>query len=275
MVKITRRLMVLALSFILVIMIFDPIKVSAEKSLVYDDAMLFTEEEIVKLQKEATSLSNTYNMDIVIVTTNDADGKTSRKYADDFFDYGGFGVGDSHDGILFLIDMDNREAYISTSGIGIRYLTDGRIESILDIVFDSGLPEGDYYGATVGFLKGAKTYLETGIPSNQYSEPEYVKPKNTLTSTDIIISIIGGMVTSSMFYFITKSSYKMPRTVNPFSYRNNSLVKLTSNEDELVDTFVTHRIIPKSTSNNSSSSGRSTTHSSSSGNTHGGGGRKF
>ncbi|MCQ4921919.1 TPM domain-containing protein [Tissierella carlieri] len=275
MVSLSKRLMILILSFILIILILQPITVLAEKSLVFDDAMLFTEDEIIKLQTEVNNLSNDYNMDIVIVTTSDTDGKTSREYADDFFDYGGFGVGDNYDGILFLIDMDNREAYISTFGIGIRYLTDARIERILDIVFDSGLVEDDYYGAAMGFLRGTKDYLEAGIPSNQYNEPEYIKPKNILTFTDVIISIIGGIVTSSLFYFTTKSRYKTPRVVNPFSYRNNSLVKLTLNEDKLVDTFVTHRIIPKPTNNSNSSSGKSTTHNSSSGRSHGGGGRKF
>ena len=128
----------------------------------------------------------------------------------------------------------------------------------------------------MGFVSGTKTYLEAGIPSNQYNEPEDINPENKLTVTDVIISIIGGIIISSIFYFATKSSYKTPRTANPFSYRNNSFVNLTSQEDRLVDTFITHRIIPKPTNNNSSSStGRSTTHTSSRGRSHGGGGRKF
>lgn len=273
MVNISKRLMSLILSLILTIFIFNPVTVSAEKSLVFDDAVLFSEDERVKLENEVNSLSNAYNMDIVIVTTNDTDGKTSREYADDFFDYGGFGVGDNHDGILFLIDMENREAYISTSGIGIRYLTDERIEKILDNVFDSGLGDGDYYGAAMGFLRGTKDYLESGIPSNQYNKPE--KTKNKLTFTDVVISIIGGILTSSIFYFTTKSSYRTPKPANPFAYKKNSFMNLTSNEDKLIDTFVTHRVIPKPTDNSSSPSGSSTTHTSSSGNTHGGGGRKF
>jgi len=250
MVNLTRKLMSIILSLILTIFIFNPITVSAEKSLVFDDAILFTEEEITKLETEANGLSNTYHMDIVIVTTKDTDGKTSREYADDFFDYESFGVGDNHDGILFLIDMDNRE------------------------VFDN-VVSGDYYEAANGFLKGTNDYLESGIPSSQYNKSEYIKPKNKLTFTDIIISLVGGILTSSIFYFTIKSVYKTPRNGNSFAYKENSFVNLTSNEDKLIDTFVTHRIIPKPTDNSNSSSGRSTTHTSSSGNTHGGGGRKF
>ena len=158
-------------------------------------------------------------MDIVIVTTNDAAGKTSREYADDFFDYGGFGVGPDYDGILFLIDMDNREAYISTSGIAIRYLTDLRLDKILDRVFDEGLLDGDYYGAAMGFLKGTRTYLEAGIPSDQYNEPEKVVKPKKITVIDVIIGLVGGLIASGSFYFGTKARYKTPRTYNQYFYK--------------------------------------------------------
>jgi uncharacterized protein len=170
--------------------------------------------------------------------------------------------------------MDNREAYISTSGLGIRYLTDQRIEDILDSVFDSGLSDGDYYGATLGFLSGTKMYLESGIPSDQYSEDEGVGAENKLTFMETIMGLLAGTTGAGGFFLRTKSKYKMKNPVKPLTFRNNSIINLTSNDDELVDTITTHRIIPKASSN-SSSSGRSTTHKSSSGRTHGGGGRKF
>ena len=66
----TKRALILILS--LVVFVLNPI-VSAEKKLVFDDAMLFTEDEIVKLEEEANNLSNDYNMDIVIVTTANTD----------------------------------------------------------------------------------------------------------------------------------------------------------------------------------------------------------
>lgn len=246
----------------------------ANKKLVFDDAMLFTEGEISKLEEEANKLSDEYNMDIVLVTTDDAEGKSSREYADDFFDYKGFGRGSDYDGILFLIDMDNREAYISTTGIGIRYLTDLRIEKILDLAYD-GLSNGDYYSASLGFLSGASTYLEAGIPSDQYNEPEDIKVKNRLTMAEVMISLVGGLVTSGLFFFTTMARYKTPRTYNQYSYRNNSIVNMGLRDDRLISSYVTHRRIPKQTSSSSSSSGRSSTHKSSSGRSHGGGGRKF
>ncbi len=73
-----------------------------EKILVFDEANLLLEDEEESLNLKANNLSDKYNMDIVIVTTNDTmGGKSSRDFADDYFDYGGFGVGEDYSGILF------------------------------------------------------------------------------------------------------------------------------------------------------------------------------
>ena len=275
MVKMKRIIIgIIAISFAMFLLV--PNLSHGENQSVFDEAYLFSGDEIQQLEQKATTLENDYNMDIVIVTTDDALGKSSREFADDYFDYGGFGTGTQRDGILFLLDMDNREAYISTSGIGIRYLTDKRIESILDDVFDGGLSDGDYFGASLGFLKGTKYYLEQGIPSDQYNEPEG-RPKNKITLMDFIISLIGGSTTGGVFYAGSKSRYKTKKQYNPYSYKSNSFVEMGTRENRLIDSYVTNRIIPTSTNNNnpSSTSGRSSTHTSSSGRTHGGGGRKF
>ena len=275
MVGFTRRLLLIILPLIL-ILTFNATNVHGEKTLVFDGAMLFTEEERLALGEELGKLSSEYKMDIVIVTTADAKGKTSREYADDFFDYGGFGVGHDYDGLLFLIDMDNREAYISTSGIAIRYLTDLRLDRILDRVFDEGLVDGDYYGAAMAFIKATRTYLQAGIPSDQYNEEEGFFKPNKISVFDVIIGVIGGLVASGVFYFSTKARYKTPPTYNQYSYKNNSIVNIGPTTDRLIYSHVTHRVIPKpSNTSGRSSSGRSTVHRSSSGRTHGGRGRKF
>ncbi|MBP5793935.1 MAG: TPM domain-containing protein, partial [Spirochaetaceae bacterium] len=69
-----------------------------------------------------------YNKEAVIVTTSDAQGKSAEAYADDFYDENDFGTGSGKDGVLFLIDMDNRKIHVSTSGSMIDYLEDWRIE---------------------------------------------------------------------------------------------------------------------------------------------------
>ena len=84
--------------------------------------MLFTEDEINKLQTEVNNLSNDYNMDIAIVNAVipiSSKSKICRR----FWTKWRFWAGDNYDGIFILIDMDT-EKPIYPPGIGIRHLTD-------------------------------------------------------------------------------------------------------------------------------------------------------
>jgi len=157
--------------FILIFIMSIVCPVYADKKLVVDQAGVFTATEEADLEKDAKALGSKFIIDIVIVTTSDADGKSSRKYADDYFDDNGYGVGEDKDGILFLLDFDNREAYISTSGNGIRYLTDKKIDSILDDVFNSGITEGDNYSAAKAFLESTGGFLAS-IEVSSYTGKE-------------------------------------------------------------------------------------------------------
>jgi uncharacterized protein len=98
----------LIILIILIVSLLVPWTVFAQKTLVVDEANLMSPDQVLDLNDRANALSQEFNMDIVIVTTDDTGGKSSREFADDYFDYNGYGVGPNYDGILFLIDMDNR-----------------------------------------------------------------------------------------------------------------------------------------------------------------------
>lgn len=271
MVKIKRIFKLFSLSIILLILFLNIGIVKANDTRVFDEANLFTIEEIQDLETRAERIALEHSIDMIIVTIDDAKGKSSRDYADDYYDSNNFGFNGSKDGILFLIDMDNRETYISTSGEAIKYLTDERIESIIQLVISSGLKDENFYGASLGFLKGSENYLEMGIPQGQYSEDEDVKAKKSLSLVDSLIGVSGGLLSSVLFFFRTKSKYKMKNPVKPVTFRNNSVFNMDKEENRLFDTKVVHKPIQKA----KSESNKSTTHTSSSGETHGGGGTKF
>lgn len=261
MVKLKRLFPVLAL-LIFILLLASP--VYAEQNLVVDQAGILTATEVADLESAARSLGEQYQMDIVIVTTDQADGKSSMAYADDFFDYGGYGVGNGRDGILFLIDMDNRMLWISTSGSGIDYLTDKRIESILDDVYVfMGRDVPDYHGAASAFLTSTANFLAEGVPHNSIS-----------LFDGILAAASGGFLGLGIFSG-TKRQYRGKNTRPVFDYQKNGFVSMDIAADNLVNTFVTTRIIPQSTGGFGSGGGGSSTHTSSSGRTHGGGGRGF
>ena len=232
--------------------------VLAAKDLVVDQADVFTAEQEHQLEQTAAELGAAYAMDVVIVTTNDTGGKTSMEYADDFFDYNGYGVGDTYDGVLMLMDFQNRTVWISTTGKAIDVLTDNRIERILDAMYDGGMTDGDYYFAAQAFLDSTDDYFKG----------------NTLTLVDSIIALLVSGGAGAGIIGNVRSRYKGKTGRQVFSYQNNSLVNLGVVADNLTNSYTTSRVIPRPTSS-SGGGGGSSTHTGSSGRTHGGGGRGF
>lgn len=226
---------------------------------VIDNAGLFNSSELEDLTKRAEEMSEKYDMDIGIATTNNTNGKTTMEYSDYFYENHGFGSNGS--GVFVMYDMDNREVFIITEGRGKDKINDSRVEGLLDSVFDNGLKEGRYYDSAVAYLKKLNGYLRG----------------NYLSPLDMGISALGALGAGGGFFGAVKSKYKVKTQPYAFDFRKNSIVNFASLDDRLLDTKVVTRRIPRNTGGGGRGGGGTTTRSSStgSGRTFGGGGRKF
>lgn len=242
---------------------------------VYDDAALLTGTEIDALNEKIGTLQEESGWNIYAVTTSDAGGKTATEYADDFFDAHSV---EQEDGVALLIDMDNREITISTCGAVGRYLTDDRIDAILDEAY-TDVSNGSYGACMDTMLGGVERYYQEGIPEGQYNydtETGKVSVHRTLTLVEILIAVALAAVCGVAVYLTVLGKYRLKFGTYQYEFRENGRVALRVKEDRFVNQTVTHRRIPKQTeSSGSNSSGRSSTHTSSSGRSHGGGSRKF
>ncbi|MEE0673095.1 MAG: TPM domain-containing protein [Enterocloster sp.] len=262
---------------------------------VFDQAGLFSETEIIQLEEKIAQCRKSTKMDVVIVSAY-ADGKRSaEEYADDYYDYGGFGVGKKASGVLLLYYMDGPgqqggECYISTAGTMINMLTDERIESILDDVYGD-LGNRDFAGATEHFLEDVKAYVKEGVESGQYTYDrdtgEIVRYHSIRLYEVAIAMVIAGILAGSVCLDI-KKRYAMKQSSREVSnslqaYRADCAFHFSVAGDKMVNKYVRSVPIPRNTSSGSggrghsgsSSAGRSTIHTSSSGSSHGGGGRRF
>ena len=259
----------LHLFFVLTILVTSFIPTYAGTTKVYDQAGLLSASEEATLQSRIDELVSTYQMDVGIVLSNSMDGKSSRAYADDFYDGNGFGIGEDYSGLLMLINMEDREVYISTCGAGISYFTDARINSILDKITPH-LKDANYMNACTAFLNQIEDKLVLGIPSNQYTQEEK-SFKFSLTHT--IIYIVIAIICSLLTCLGVKKSYSRPTSISGRAYMNQYSLNFTRRTDTFLGSHISRT--KRESSNNSSSGGRSTTHRSSSGRSHGGGGRSF
>lgn len=262
---------------------------------VFDQAGLFSETEIIQLEEKIAQCRKSTKMDVVIVSAY-ADGERSaEEYADDYYDYGGFGVGKKASGVLLLYYMDGPgqpggECYISTAGTMINMLTDERIESILDDVYGD-LGNRDFAGAAEHFLEDVKAYVKEGVESGQYTYDrdtgEIVRYHSIRLYEVAIAMVIAGISAGSVCLDI-KKRYAMKQSSREVSnslqaYRADCAFHFSVAGDKMVNKYVRSVPIPRNTSSGSggrghsgsSSAGRSTIHTSSSGSSHGGGGRRF
>lgn len=95
-----------------------------------DQADLLSSSEERALLKELDEVSERLGFDVVVVTAMTLGGKSPRAYADDFFDYNGYGFGSAADGALLLVSMEDRDWWISTYGYGITAITKAGISYI-------------------------------------------------------------------------------------------------------------------------------------------------
>ncbi len=147
----------------------------AAELLVMDYADLLTPEEEEALDAGLAQISGEIGADIVILTVDTLEGYSAQAYADDFYDYNGYGQGADYDGALFLIAMEEREWAISTSGYGITVIHEGALDYMEEYLVPY-LSDGAYYEAFSLFGEICREYwlTEPGeTPYGYYGDPYY------------------------------------------------------------------------------------------------------
>ena len=263
----------------------------SDTPLIVDNVGVLTSEQVDGLTQTASDLRDLYEMDVVIVVVTDLDGKSAQDYADDYYDYNGYGVGDDYSGMLLLIATESRDWWISTCGEAIYVLTDYGIESIFSD-FAGYLSVNDYYHAFETYLDCLPEYFcanYSGNPidgySGNYSGPGSYTPGDADDTVyyeddsfgifEILFSLVAGCVVAGIAVLIMSAQMntKLPQN-SARNYLNQSSYQLHGHSDMFLYSNVT-KVRRESSSSSGSGGGGSSTHRSSSGRSHGGGGGKF
>ena len=228
--------------------------------LVVDNADILTDEEEAYFLERCQAFTDEYKCEIAIVTITDLEGKTAQEYADDFYDYNGYGYGENKDGLLCLYldgEEGQRNATLTTSGTAQMNIGDDEIEDILLAIAGS---------AKFGEFKDAfDWYIDLS--------EEAVKPVPPLFWLLICLAVgmvIGLIITNSM----ASKNYSVHKKETAADYVREGTLMITGRNDIFRNTRVNVTPKPKSNSGKSSDSNGST-HTSSSGRSHGGGSISF
>ena len=248
-----------------------------ELSRVVDNADLLTGEEEADLSERIASLISELGFDIVILTNgNGYGGKNVVAFADDYYAEHGYGVGSDNSGILFLVDLAERDLYFSTCGKAIAVFTDYGLKQLYNAVV-SYFSNGDYASGFRRFLRELPDYAsayEMGEPIDiPYHEPKDPK-KNPVTY--IVIAAIAFVISLISMNRVKKTMNTAKISLTADDCLVNSSLAFRNKADRFLHSH-TSRVYHSSSSSSgrSGSGGGSSTHFSSGGVSHGGGGGKF
>lgn len=268
---------IVSLLLSMVLLLFVPLlnlqAASDHPARLVDQAGLLTTEEQQEIQAKLDEVSEAHECDVAVMTVNSLEGKTATEYADDVFDYDGYGLGEDKAGILFLVDMGDRNWATSTHGYAITAFTDAGLDYIEEKLV-SYLGDGEYAEAFTCFAEQCDRFLtqaETGEPYDVDNMPKEPFAYVFWLVVCLVIGFVIALITAS----VKRSKLtSVVRKTTAEEYMKKDSLNLTVKQDRFVNKVITSRPIPRNDDSHSGGGG-SSTHVSSSGEVHGGHSGKF
>lgn len=248
----------------------------AEPPNVVDEMGLLTDGEKAALSADIKEISQRQSCDIVIVAVPDEmlEGQNIRDYADDFFDYNGYGIGSDFSGILLMLSFEedgHGDYWISTCGYGITAFTDAGIDYIGRTIVPY-LKDKEYAEAFDVFAKQCDDFLTHARNGKPYDVDAMPKEPFDWDGRLMAALVAGGVVG----FIVVSSMQSKLKSVKPaksaVNYIKAGSMHVTKQSDIFLYRNVTRHAKPKESSGGR---GGSSTHRSSSGRSHGGGGGHF
>lgn len=222
---------------------FMPYHGQAQTSYVYDQADLLSEAQEQTLQGWAEEKKETEKQNFVFLTSEDTGNQDTKTYADQFYDSHGF---EKQDGILFFIDMDNRQLTVSTTGSMRNSMTDERVDEVLEEVKPYA-SDGAYYQVftqlgekTIASLKDMEQ-----IPSGTHGDEAEFEEKKEITASEAEGAFLTALLAGGIFFFVIRRKYHAKRKTAAYAYRENAALDMTKQTDDLIHHTVTRRRIER------------------------------
>ncbi len=265
--------------------------VSAQNPNIVDNADLLTTQEELLLETTTDVIRDDYDFDVVILTVTSTQGEAVEAFADDYYDYNGYGEDSQRSGVLFLLSMEDRDWFISTRGRGIDLISDGEIDYIEQEIIPY-LSQGDYATCFSEFLSTCKEILELDADGEDFSDyygydtendfffasnsydDDYSNPQSFNFFKNALIALVVGFIIALIVVLNMKSKLKTVRAKSGASdYVVPGSMNLTRSDERFLYRHVTRT--PRQQNNSNTRSGGGGVRVGSSGASHGGRGGKF
>lgn len=94
----TKKIIAILFALMLCVLSVVPAFALSDMPRLVDDSDVLSAEEETALLSRLDGVSEAHQFDLVVVIVDDFAGMSAMDYADDFFDYNGYGYGDGRDG---------------------------------------------------------------------------------------------------------------------------------------------------------------------------------
>lgn len=159
----------------------------------FDEPDLMTDAQEASLAAKLERISEQYQMEVVVAAFETIDGASPMDYADDFYDYNGYGYGENRDGLILIVVMDSRDWWISTRGSAITAFTDAGIEYIGDQIVPY-MSADDFAGVFNAFADPCSMFMAqaaTGDPYDVQNLPQPPKEPFHFVMAGVIAIAVG------------------------------------------------------------------------------------
>ena len=251
-------------------------KVDNTEDKIYDFGEYLTQEEKENLKIKIDKYISTYNLDLVIVTKKDYPYSSMRSYAEDFYDYNNFGIGNTHDGIIlfFNIDSEGPCVYIVTTGEAIRIYDDQRIDSLKTRM--SNQKSNGNYRMIDAFIDALDSYASMGVaPSNKDTYIDKNGDLKVVRHYPFSIIFYSLLFTFIIMIILIKKNKILKKAYDANNYFDKSEYQILIHDIVHTNSSVRKIVHQSSSSSHSGRTGGSSVHVGSSGTSHGGGGGRL
>lgn len=138
----------------------------AELDRVSDSANVLSAQAEARLTEKIRQIAQQHDFDVVILNIDDIGSYTTYDFAADYYDYGGFGYGDTHDGIMLLIVTNTRDYYLLNTGAAEKIFKDSVLTDIEDDILPY-LRRNNYEQAEQVFVEKVASRLEATTPAGR------------------------------------------------------------------------------------------------------------
>lgn len=222
-----------------------PLTVSADSEpvIIDDGAGLFSDDEAEALESDAQDTASELEAGIAIVTRDTSQDETGNSFARDYLLSNDCVYGSGSEGVIFYIDMVNREytVYEYNEEASGYLLTDYEGDQILDDLSVS-MQNGDYYRAAEAFLDDLVYYAGVDEGSN-YDTAQYNMSGESVHEDTPQISwwlcAIVGLIGSGILTAVLVSSRNNNKRPAATAYEDNGTFRIVGKDDHYLNTTVT------------------------------------